>query len=86
MQRTASRLAIKYVGVAAEALPSGYRTTAQTVEKSMEIQYPKATSAQIQGTRPHISSKDPGDEKEVITVSYHTVSGTRVASVHLHDD
>ncbi|PGH21433.1 hypothetical protein AJ80_03224 [Polytolypa hystricis UAMH7299] len=38
------------------------------------------------GSNPHKSSKDPSDDKQVITVSYHTASGTRVLSIHAHDD
>ncbi|TAQ86080.1 hypothetical protein B7494_g5593 [Chlorociboria aeruginascens] len=35
---------------------------------------------------PHRSLKDPSDPKDVITVSYHTERGTRLASIHAHDD
>jgi hypothetical protein len=38
------------------------------------------------GSKPHKSAKDPSDPKEVVTVSYHTASGTRVTSVHAHED
>ncbi|OBR16283.1 hypothetical protein CH63R_01463 [Colletotrichum higginsianum IMI 349063] len=35
---------------------------------------------------PHKSHKDKDDDKDVITVSYHTEKGTRVTSVHVHED
>jgi hypothetical protein len=38
------------------------------------------------GSKPHKSHKDPSDPKDVVTVSYHTESGTRVTSVHAHED
>lgn len=40
----------------------------------------------VRGSEPHKSSKDPSDSKEVITISYHTAKGTRVTSVHVHND
>lgn len=38
------------------------------------------------GTTAHRSSKDPSDPKEVITISYHTGKGSRLLSIHAHDD
>lgn len=32
------------------------------------------------------SSKDRNDDKDVIPVSYHTAAGTRVSSIHAHND
>lgn len=38
------------------------------------------------GNKPHKSHKDDKDDKDVITVSYHTAKGTRITSIHAHDD
>lgn len=38
------------------------------------------------GSQPHFSSNDPSDKEKVITVSYHTAKGTRVLSIHAHED
>jgi len=85
MQRTAARL-VKYSGIAITELPTAFQSTVSTASTSIEQEYPKVTDAKIQGTTPHQSSKDPSDTKNVVTVSYHTLSGTRVLSIHAHDD
>jgi len=41
---------------------------------------------EARGCTPHKSAKDESDDQDVITVSYHTASGTRVMSIHAHDD
>ncbi|KAK2865346.1 hypothetical protein FQN49_003672 [Arthroderma sp. PD_2] len=35
---------------------------------------------------PHTSSKDKTDKKPVVTVGYHTQSGTRLLTIHAHED
>ncbi|KAG6007509.1 hypothetical protein E4U21_005978 [Claviceps maximensis] len=40
----------------------------------------------LRGSNPHKSSRDKDDDKDVVTVSYHTADGTRVLTVHAHDD
>ncbi|KAF3029614.1 hypothetical protein E8E12_000844 [Didymella heteroderae] len=88
MQSTGTRL-IKYGGKASLAsLPSKFKDTVEAASKSLEAkyQYPKITEAKIQGSIPHKSAKDPSDDKDVVTVSYHTDSGTRITSIHAHDD
>ncbi|KAK1953674.1 hypothetical protein LY78DRAFT_649053 [Colletotrichum sublineola] len=75
MQRTGSLL-IRYGGsTSLSNLPAAFKAT-----------YPKVTEAKIQGSVPHKSHKDSTDQKDVITVSYHTERGTRVTSIHAHDD
>ncbi|CCF39118.1 hypothetical protein CH063_10035 [Colletotrichum higginsianum] len=78
MQRTGPLL-VKYGG----STPLG---TLPTAFKSAVETYPKVTEARIQGSVPHKSHKDKDDDKDVITVSYHTEKGTRVTSVHVHED
>jgi len=86
MQRTAALL-IKYGGnTPFTSAPVAFQPAIEASSKAMEEKYPKVTEAKIQGSKPHKSAKDPTDEKDVITVSYHTVSGTRVASIHVHED
>ncbi|KAG9603982.1 hypothetical protein KCU77_g1526, partial [Aureobasidium melanogenum] len=85
MQKSSSLL-IKYGGSGLSSIPQSFSKTVQNDEKVVEATYPKVTEGKIQGSTPHKSSKDKSDEKEVITVSYHTSSGTRVTSVHAHDD
>jgi len=58
----------------------------ETANKSIETRYPQIEKAEIQGTTPHHSAKDPSDPKKVITISYHTGKGTRLLSIHAHDD
>lgn len=38
------------------------------------------------GSTPHLSHKDPSDDQKVITISYETANGTRVTSIHVHED
>ncbi|KAJ4386534.1 hypothetical protein N0V93_009431 [Gnomoniopsis smithogilvyi] len=86
MQRTGSLL-VKYGGsTPLGSLPAAFKTGVETASKSIESNYPKVTEAVIQGSQPHKSHKDKNDEKEVITVSYHTEKGTRVTSIHVHED
>lgn len=86
MQATGARL-VKYGGGTTFAMvPKAFQDTLTVASAAVETKYPKITEARIQGSVPHQSKKDTSDEKKVITVSYHTKSGTRVCSIHAHDD
>ncbi|KAK2038161.1 hypothetical protein LZ31DRAFT_559823 [Colletotrichum somersetense] len=86
MQRSSSLL-IRYGGsTSLSNLPAAFKATVEEASKAIETNYPKVTEAKIQGSVPHKSHKDSSDQKEVITVSYHTERGTRVTSIHAHDD
>ncbi|KAL1587939.1 hypothetical protein WHR41_03409 [Cladosporium halotolerans] len=86
MQRT-TPLLIKYIGGTPKtAVPASYQDAINKASDAIERKYTKAEDAKIQGSQPHKSSKDPSDQKDVITISYHTAKGTRVTSVHVHDD
>ncbi|KAG8408524.1 hypothetical protein J3458_019556 [Metarhizium acridum] len=78
------------VEVASEAIESEVSTRHHSFSccciLSLNNQNPKVVEAKIQGSCPHKSSKDRDDNKDVITVSYHTATGTRVISIHAHDD
>ncbi|KAK3900752.1 hypothetical protein C8A05DRAFT_35602 [Staphylotrichum tortipilum] len=83
---TPARL-VNYLGsVSLKNLPANYQKAVAAVSKAMENKYPKVTDAKIQGSTPHKSHKDKSDAKDVITVSYHTAKGTRITSVHAHED
>ncbi|KAK2759104.1 hypothetical protein FQN54_003203 [Arachnomyces sp. PD_36] len=64
----------------------GYFTTVGSASGSIEQKYPRVSFAKIQGTKPHTSSRDKADTKKVVTVGYHTSDGTRLLSIHAHDD
>ncbi|EER39563.1 conserved hypothetical protein [Histoplasma capsulatum H143] len=90
MFRATAPLSMKYIGIAIDVLKNesgpGYSNTVEAAGKAIEQRVPAITQAKIQGTRPHRSSKDPFDTKEVITVSFHDDKGTRLLSIHAHDD
>ncbi|CAK1362661.1 uncharacterized protein RHO25_007083 [Cercospora beticola] len=86
MQKTSS-LAVKYIGsTSKQSIPAAFQAATNKASETIEKKYPKVQDAKIQGAQPHKSSKDPNDPKQVITISYHTAKGTRVTSVHVHDD
>ncbi|KKZ61024.1 hypothetical protein EMCG_00648 [[Emmonsia] crescens] len=63
-----------------------YFNTIKTASGDIEKKYPRVAYAKIQGTTLHTSSKDKSDLKKVVTVGYHTNNGTRLLSIHAHDD
>ncbi|KAH7305151.1 hypothetical protein BKA65DRAFT_486084 [Rhexocercosporidium sp. MPI-PUGE-AT-0058] len=81
---------MKYGGATLEALAQhagkGFKATVETAGKSIKAIYPQTIEAKIQGTTAHRSSKDPSGSKEVITISYHTGKGSRLLSIHAHDN
>ncbi|KAI7349595.1 hypothetical protein KC320_g5996 [Hortaea werneckii] len=86
MQRTNSLL-IKYGGsTKLTDLPASFQATLKAAEPALESKYSKLVEGKIQGNKPHKSHKDDKDDKDVITVSYHTAKGTRITSIHAHDD
>ncbi|KAF2150082.1 hypothetical protein K461DRAFT_281327 [Myriangium duriaei CBS 260.36] len=81
------QLLMKYGGsTALTALPSRFMQTVDTASTSIEARNPQIVEAKIQGAHPHQSAKDKNDKKPVITVSYHTERGTRIMTIHAHDD
>lgn len=59
----------------------------EKLEAEAERKYgDKAAVIRIQGAKLHMSTKDPNDKKEVVTVSVHTEGGTRLESGHAHED
>ncbi|KAK6004807.1 hypothetical protein QM012_008669 [Aureobasidium pullulans] len=59
----------------------------EKIEAEAEAKYGnKAAILLVQGAKLHPSTKDPGDKKEVVTVSILTEGGTRLESGHAHED
>ncbi|OJD22027.1 hypothetical protein ACJ73_06630 [Blastomyces percursus] len=90
MFRPTAALGMRYAGIGLDKLMAdagaGFGNTVEAASKAIEKRLPIAAEAKIQGTRPHHSSRDPADTKEVITVSYHDDNGTRLLSIHAHND
>ncbi|KAK2759996.1 hypothetical protein FQN54_002732 [Arachnomyces sp. PD_36] len=90
MFRPTTSLGMRYAGIGLGKLRSeagaSFGNTVEAASSAIEQKMPMATEAQIQGTRPHRSSRDPTDTKEVITVSYHDERGVRLLSIHAHSD
>ncbi|QSS61097.1 hypothetical protein I7I51_03269 [Histoplasma capsulatum] len=78
-------LSMRYIGIAIDVLKNesgpGYSNTAEAAGKAIEQRVSTPP-----GTRPRRSSREPTDTKEVITVSFHYDKGTRLLSIHAHDD
>ncbi|KAK2858367.1 hypothetical protein FQN49_004798, partial [Arthroderma sp. PD_2] len=90
MFRPSAALSMRYAGIGLDKLIAdagpGFGNTVAAASKAIEEKVPVAAEAKIQGTRPHRSSRDPADKKDVITVSYHDEKGTRILSIHAHSD
>ncbi|PYI28527.1 hypothetical protein BP00DRAFT_377236, partial [Aspergillus indologenus CBS 114.80] len=65
---------------------AGYSNTVSAASSSIEKKYPDIVEGRIQGTKPHQSSRDKTDAKNVVTVGYHSRNGTRYLSIHAHED
>ncbi|KAB8356543.1 hypothetical protein FH972_024126 [Carpinus fangiana] len=73
-------IAIRYIGSTPLAsVPAGFKAAVDTASDAIEKKY-------FRGSSPRKSTKDPSDNKDVITVGYYTASGTRLPSVHVHED
>ncbi|GLA96481.1 hypothetical protein AtubIFM57143_003948 [Aspergillus tubingensis] len=47
---------------------------------------PEITTAEIQGSKAHFSSNDREDQSLVVTVELKTNAGTRIGTIHIHQD
>ncbi|KAE8141851.1 hypothetical protein BDV38DRAFT_278632 [Aspergillus pseudotamarii] len=84
-------LGVAYAGISLETLAAkagaGYAKTVDAAGASLEKRYLMLLPVKFStGTTPHESKKDKTDDKKVVTVSYHTKSGTRYLSIHAHED
>lgn len=89
LRSTASRL-VRYNNVSLDQLQAAagsvFSDGVEAASNAVEQKYPRVTEARIQGTTPHPSSKDKSETQNVVTVSYHTESGTRMCSIHVRED
>ncbi|EEH03131.1 conserved hypothetical protein [Histoplasma capsulatum G186AR] len=83
MQMVYKGISLETLGL--EAGPE-FMKTVNIASGSIEKKYPRVAYAQIQGTMPHTSSRDESDEQKVVTVGYHTSSGTRLLSIHARNN
>ncbi|PYI01189.1 hypothetical protein BO78DRAFT_379495 [Aspergillus sclerotiicarbonarius CBS 121057] len=58
------------------------RTVCNLIEKSI----PQITTADIQGSKAHLSSKDKEDKSLLVTVGLKTDAGIRIGTIHIHQD
>ncbi|GFN17000.1 hypothetical protein BO85DRAFT_451551 [Aspergillus piperis CBS 112811] len=63
-----------------------YSYTVDFAGTSIKRRYPRVVEGRIQGTTPHLSSKDKADGQKVVTVGFHARNGTRYLSIHAHGD
>ncbi|KEZ46900.1 hypothetical protein SAPIO_CDS0237 [Scedosporium apiospermum] len=71
---TAARL-VRFVGPL-DAVDSPFASTIRSAGHELETRFPIIVEGRVQGSRPHPSTKDPTDQKDVVTVSFHTNAGT----------
>ncbi|RAL15703.1 uncharacterized protein BO97DRAFT_403005 [Aspergillus homomorphus CBS 101889] len=90
MFNSSRALGVAYRGISLETLfkdaGSGFGNTVNTASTVIENKYPAVVEGRIQGSKPHHSSRDRNDPKKVVTVGYHTKNGTRLLSIHAHED
>ncbi|EGE01732.1 hypothetical protein TEQG_00776 [Trichophyton equinum CBS 127.97] len=83
-------LGVAYRGISLEALGMeagvGYSSTVDIAGNNIEKKFPVVVEGRVQGTKPHQSSKDKSDKKDVVTVGYYTAKGTRILTIHAHED
>ncbi|KAL9032874.1 MAG: hypothetical protein Q9180_006255 [Flavoplaca navasiana] len=78
---------ISYVGkVKLEQLPKTWQKPVDDVLTAAEEADPNIKKAEIKGANPHKSHSDPNDPLEVISVRLLKESGSRVDSIHIHED
>ncbi|KAL9632644.1 MAG: hypothetical protein Q9164_005190 [Protoblastenia rupestris] len=78
---------ISYVGkTKLTDLPKDWQKTVDEVLVAQEKANPQITKAEIKGAQPHKSHKDPSDPLDVISVRLLKDSGSRVDSIHIHQD
>ncbi|KZF20988.1 hypothetical protein L228DRAFT_164372 [Xylona heveae TC161] len=69
-------MGVAYKGISLESLGKeagpGFSKTVSAAGTTIESKYPNVVEARIQGTKPHFSSKDRSEDKEVVTIGYHT--------------
>ncbi|KAF1844420.1 uncharacterized protein K460DRAFT_369279 [Cucurbitaria berberidis CBS 394.84] len=83
---TAAKL-IRYVGrVKLEDLPASWQSPVNNVLEAKETENPNVAQANIKGSHPHKSHKDPSDPKDVISVQLLDAAGSRIESIHIHED
>ncbi|KAL4944940.1 hypothetical protein BDV06DRAFT_209816 [Aspergillus oleicola] len=83
-------LRVAYTGISLETLNmeagKAWSSTVYNAGESIEKKFPAVVEGRIQRTKPHPSSKDRSDSKDVVTVGYYTANGTRYLSIHAHED
>ncbi|OOF97572.1 hypothetical protein ASPCADRAFT_129252 [Aspergillus carbonarius ITEM 5010] len=89
--QTSSAAAIQQIGAELALVgningPNGARWLESTrnVCDAVERADPRIVTADIQGAKAHISSKDKSDLEEVITVGLQTRGGLRIGTLHVH--
>lgn len=78
---------ISYVGkVKLEDLPKEWQKPVDAVLTTAEKADPRIKKAEIKGANPHKSHTDPSDPLDVISVRLLKETGSRVDSIHIHQD
>ncbi|GIK07237.1 hypothetical protein Aspvir_002895 [Aspergillus viridinutans] len=91
--QSASKTLIRYAGASLEDLVASngadgpeWSGSTNSICNAIEKADARITVADIQGSKAHPSSKDREDKQQVITVGLHTNAGTRIGSLHVHQD